>query len=295
MKNRVSCIMLFSMSANAFLALIKIIFGIMFSSVALISDGIHSLSDLFTDVVALIGNHLALKPADKEHPYGHGKIEYLTSLIIGVIIIIVGLEVVINSFNKDIIIPSSVVILVSFVTIIIKLLLSNYLIRQGKKRKNNILVASGLESRMDVLSSIIVMISLILIQFSKTIEIFKYCDILASIIIAIFIILSGIKIIKENVSIVLGEQETDEEYIEKVSDIIKNVDGVLGIESLVLMKYGHKYNLNLTVNMDGDITITESHIIADNIENNIKKEYEKIEYINIHIKPKVSVKSFGDF
>lgn len=285
MKNRVSCIMLFSMSANAFLALIKIIFGIMFSSVALISDGIHSLSDLFTDVVALIGNHLALKPADKEHPYGHGKIEYLTSLIIGVIIIIVGLEVVINSFNKDIIIPSSVVILVSFVTIIIKLLLSNYLIRQGKKRKNNILVASGLESRMDVLSSIIVMISLILIQFSKTIEIFKYCDILASIIIAIFIILSGIKIIKENVSIVLGEQETDEEYIEKVSDIIKNVDGVLGIESLVLMKYGHKYNLNLIVNMDGDITITESHIIADNIENNIKKEYDKIEYINIHIEP----------
>ena len=285
MKNRVSCIMLFSMSANAFLALIKIIFGIMFSSVALISDGIHSLSDLFTDVVALIGNYLALKPADKEHPYGHGKIEYLTSLIIGVIIIIVGIEVVINSFNKDIITPSSVVILVSFVTIIIKLLLSNYLIRQGKKRKNNILVASGLESRMDVLSSIIVMISLILIQFSKTIEIFKYCDILASIIIAIFIILSGIKIIKENVSIVLGEQETDEEYIEKVSDIIKNVDGVLGIESLVLMKYGHKYNLNLIVNMDGDITITESHIIADNIENNIKKEYEKIEYINIHIEP----------
>lgn len=285
MKNRVSCIMLFSMSANAFLALIKIIFGIMFSSVALISDGIHSLSDLFTDVVALIGNHLALKPADKEHPYGHGKIEYLTSLIIGVIIIIVGIEVVINSFNKDIITPSSVVILVSFVTIIIKLLLSNYLIRQGKKRKNNILVASGLESRMDVLSSIIVMISLILIQFSKTIEIFKYCDILASIIIAIFIILSGIKIIKENVSIVLGEQETDEEYIEKVSAIIKNVDGVLGIESLVLMKYGHKYNLNLIVNMDGDITITESHIIADNIENNIKKEYEKIEYINIHIEP----------
>lgn len=285
MKNRVSCIMLFSMGANAFLALIKIIFGIMFSSVALISDGIHSLSDLFTDVVALIGNHLALKPADKEHPYGHGKIEYLTSLIIGVIIIIVGIEVVINSFNKDIIIPSSVVILVSFVTIIIKLLLSNYLIRQGKKRKNNILVASGLESRMDVLSSIIVMISLFLIQFSKTIEIFKYCDILASIIIAIFIILSGIKIIKENVSIVLGEQETDEEYIEKVSGIIKNVDGVLGIESLVLMKYGHKYNLNLIVNMDGDITITESHIIADNIENNIKKEYEKIEYINIHIEP----------
>lgn len=285
MKNNVTRVMLTSVITNIFLALMKVISGIIFKSGALISDGIHSFSDLITDIFAIIGGVIARKPADREHPYGHGKAEYLTSLVIGVVIIIVGGEVIYTSINKDIIIPSIFVVVISLITIIAKLLLSSYIIHQGKKLNNSILIASGKESRTDVISSIVVLISAILMQFGKVNKIFEYSDLLASIIVGLFIINIGINIIKENASNILGEQETDRKYIAKIKKSIKKIDGVLGIRDLVILKFGHKSSLNLTITMDGNITLNDAHNKADLIEQEIKDYSSNIEYINIHIEP----------
>ncbi len=285
MKNKVSSVMIYSVLTNIFLATIKVISGIIFSSGALISDGIHSFSDLVTDIVAIVGNHLARKPADKEHPYGHGKIEYLTSLIIGIVIIIVGFEVIYNSFKKEIVVPSILVAIISFITIIAKMLLSNYIIHQGRKMNNNILVASGEESRMDVISSIVVLVSALLMQLGSISKVFEYSDLVASIIVGIFILHTGLNILKDNVSVVLGEQETDRTYLNKIKKMIRKTDGVIGIKSLVIMKFGHKSSLTLTILMDGKTTIDEAHEIADLIEDKIRSYSEKIEFINIHIEP----------
>lgn len=285
MKNKVSSVMMSSVITNIILATIKVISGIIFSSGALISDGIHSFSDLVTDVVAIVGNYLARKPADKEHPYGHGKIEYLTSLIIGIVIIVVGFEVIYNSFKREIVIPSILVAVISFITIIAKMLLSNYIIRQGKKMNNNILVASGEESRMDVISSIVVLISALLMQLGSISKVFEYSDLVASVIVGIFILHTGLNILRDNVSVVLGQQETDRTYLNKIKKMIRKTDGVLGIKSLVIMKFGHKSSLTLTILMDGQTTIEEAHKIADLIEDKIRNYSEKIEFINIHIEP----------
>lgn len=285
MKNKVSSVMIYSVLTNIFLATIKVISGIIFSSGALISDGIHSFSDLVTDIVAIVGNYLARKPADKEHPYGHGKIEYLTSLIIGIVIIIVGFEVIYNSFKKEIVVPSILVAIISFITIIAKMLLSNYIIHQGRKMNNNILVASGEESRMDVISSIVVLVSALLMQLGSISKVFEYSDLVASIIVGIFILHTGLNILKDNVSVVLGEQETDRTYLNKIKKMIRKTDGVVGIKSLVIMKFGHKSSLTLTILMDGKTTIDEAHKIADLIEDKIRNYSEKIEFINIHIEP----------
>ena len=285
MKNKVSSVMMSSVITNIILATIKVISGIIFSSGALISDGIHSFSDLVTDVVAIVGNYLARKPADKEHPYGHGKIEYLTSLIIGIVIIVVGFEVIYNSFKREIVIPSILVAVISFITIIAKMLLSNYIIRQGKKMNNNILVASGEESRMDVISSIVVLISALLMQLGSISKVFEYSDLVASVIVGIFILHTGLNILRDNVSVVLGQQETDRTYLNKIKKMIRKTDGVLGIKSLVIMKFGHKSSLTLTILMDGQTTIEEAHKIADLIEDKIRKYRKKIEFINIHIEP----------
>ncbi len=285
MKNKISSVMIVSVVTNLFLAIFKVITGFLFSSGALLSDGIHSLSDLITDVIAIIGNYLALKPADDKHPYGHGKIEYLTSLIIGILIIAVGIEVIYHAAKKDIVIPSVMVILVSFITIILKLLLSNYIIYQGKKLNNNILMASGKESRTDVISSIVVLISAIMMQLGGISKNFLYADLVASIIVGLFILHIGIKVIRENASIVLGEQETDRDYIKKIRRIIKDTDGVLEINSLIIMKFGHKSSLTLTIVMDGDMKLIDVHKTADIIEDKIREYSEAIEYINIHVEP----------
>lgn len=165
------------------------------------------------------------------------------------------------------------------------MLLSNYIIRQGKKMNNNILVASGEESRMDVISSIVVLISALLMQLGSISKVFEYSDLVASVIVGIFILHTGLNILRDNVSVVLGQQETDRTYLNKIKKMIRKTDGVLGIKSLVIMKFGHKSSLTLTILMDGQTTIEEAHKIADLIEDKIRNYSEKIEFINIHIEP----------
>ena len=283
--NKITKVMMNSIITNSFLSVIKIVTGIIFSSGALLTDGIHSLSDLFTDLVAIVGNILARKPADEEHPYGHGKIEYLTSLAIGLVVIIVGIKVIYESFMHNIVIPSIIVGVVSLITILAKLFLSNYIIRQGEMLNNNILIASGKESRMDVISSVVVFISIGLMQLSRNISFLEYSDKIASIIVGVFIIKSGIDILKDNISVVLGKQETDKKVIKELKNMIKSTEGVLGIRSLVIMKFGHKSSINLVIVMDENTPLKQTHNTADIIEEKIKKYNNDLEYINIHIEP----------
>lgn len=278
-------VMSISMFTNALLAVLKVITGFLFKSSALIADGIHSFSDLITDIFAIIGNKLALKPADKEHPYGHGKIEYLTSIVIGFIILGIGFEVIYSSLHSTIVIPSILVFIVSIITIILKLLLSEYIINKGKQFKNNILIASGKESRMDVISSIVVLVSIISMNLSKYYSVLKYSDKVASIFVGILIIYAGFSVIKENASTLLGKQEDDEEYLHNLRKIVLKNSSISHIDSLYLLKFGSVYELCLTVSMDGNIKLKKAHEMMDVLEKEIKLFDERIKYINIHMEP----------
>jgi len=274
-----------SFLTNFFLSIFKVISGIVFHSSALIADGIHSFSDLVTDVVAIIGNTFSLKPADREHPYGHGNLEYLTSIIIGSIIIAIGLILIGSVIDKEIVIPSALVILVSFITIIAKTILSRYLIKQGIEHKNNILIASGKESSADVVSSIIVLISGILMQFINVVEIFKYADIIASIIVGLFIINTGFSVLKENVSQILGRREEDEEFISDIKIELFSFEEVLEINDIILIKIGPYYKVSIELSMDSSYSLKKAHDIAHNMEKILMIKYDKIKYVNIHVNP----------
>ena len=281
----VSKIMLVSVSVNIILSIVKIIFGGIFKCSSLIADGVHSFSDLITDFISILGSKLSLKPADSKHPFGHGKIEYVTSIIISIVIISLGFLLIINSVNKEIIIPSLVVSLVSLATIVSKYILSNYIYKKGLKLKNNILIASGLESKSDVLSSIVVFISIILMQLSNYIKIFKYSNLIATIIVALFIIKTGFNILKENLSMILESQVTDKEYIENIRKIILKENDVLNIRNLYILINGPYYKLISNINMNDDITLKHAHDIIEKIEQDLKKYDNKIKYIFIHMEP----------
>lgn len=283
--NKIIRVILVSFITNLGLSVSKIIFGILFKSNALIVDGIHSLSDLVTDVVVIFGSKIASKPADLNHPYGHGKLEYMISILIGTIIIILGLGIIFKVNNSEIIIPSILVVVVSFFTIIIKLSLSRYVLSKGKQYKNNLLVASGKESMTDVISSVVVLVSVLLMQLSHYSKYFIYADRVASIIVGIFIIKVGFDTVKDNISTIIGEQETDKEYIDEIRKIILNDSDIKEIKQLILLKYGTYYKLIGELAMDESLSLMEAHSKIDIIEENIINYSDKIAYINIHMCP----------
>ena len=228
-----------SLIVNILLTLTKFVFGIIYKSKVLVADGIHSLSDLATDIVSIYGSKLSLKPADNEHPYGHGKIEYLTSIVIGAVILALALSLLGNSLNAKNTIASNMVLYVTIFTILAKYLISRYILSKGVKYKSNLLVASGKESRSDVISS----------------------------------------------ASILGEIEQDEEYLDKIREIILENSEVVNIEELNIIKYGHYYQANITINMDSDVTLEDACLVSDRIKKKLINKKTRISYAKISINP----------
>jgi cation diffusion facilitator family transporter len=277
--------MFISFLTNALLSTMKVVIGFFSKSSALVADGIHSFSDLITDVVALFGNVLARKPEDKKHPFGHGRIEYVTSAMIGIIVIMIGLFLIFSVVQKEIEIPSKIVIVVSLFTIASKFIVSRYLIRKGRELDNQILIASGKESSTDVISSIVVLIASILIQFEGYFHPFLYADKVASVIVGLFIIHTGFMILKENISILIGEKESNTAYYEEVKNIILESELIHRIDNLIIMKYGYFYSLTVEVSMNSDLSLKEAHDEIEAIEQKLKQKNERTKYIHIHMNP----------
>ena len=277
--------MFISFLTNALLSTMKVVIGFFSKSSALVADGIHSFSDLITDVVDLFGNVLARKPEDKKHPFGHGRIEYVTSAMIGIIVIMIGLFLIFSVVQKEIEIPSKIVIVVSLFTIASKFIVSRYLIRKGRELDNQILIASGKESSTDVISSIVVLIASILIQFEGYFHPFLYADKVASVIVGLFIIHTGFMILKENISILIGEKESNTAYYEEVKNIILESELIHRIDNLIIMKYGYFYSLTVEVSMNSDLSLKEAHDEIEAIEQKLKQKNERTKYIHIHMNP----------
>ena len=274
-----------SLIVNILLTLTKFVFGLIYKSKVLVADGIHSLSDLATDVVSIYGSKLSLKPADNEHPYGHGKIEYLTSIVIGAVILALALSLLGNSLNAKNTIASNMVLYVTIFTILAKYLISRYILSKGVKYKSNLLVASGKESRSDVISSAIVIVTYFLSKLSSYSRIFLYSDTIGTFIIGLIILKTAYRILKENIVSILGEIEQDEEYLDKIREIILENSEVVNIEELNIIKYGHYYQANITINMDSNVTLEDACLVSDRIKKKLINKKTRISYAKISINP----------
>ena len=282
---KVTKVLVKSLIVNILLTLTKFVFGIIYKSKVLVADGIHSLSDLATDVVSIYGSKLSLKPADNEHPYGHGKIEYLTSIVIGAVILALALSLLGNSLNAKNTIASNMVLYVTIFTILAKYLISRYILSKGVKYKSNLLVASGKESRSDVISSAIVIVTYFLSKLSSYSKIFLYSDTIGTFIIGLIILKTAYRILKENIVSILGEIEQDEDYLDKIREIILENSEVVNIEELNIIKYGHYYQANITINMDSNVTLEDARVVSNRIKKKLINKKTRISYAKISINP----------
>jgi len=272
---RESKILIGSILVNIFLIIIKTITGLTFSSKSLIAHAISSLSDLITDIIAILGNLLSKKDPNKKHPYGYGKVEYLTCFIMGIFIICIAISLIIKSFCYSNNILSNSVMIISILSLIIKFSYAKFMLKSGIEYQSNILIVSSKEAMVDALTSIIVIISALLSRLSS------YSDNICTLLISIYIAYMGIKIIKDNAINIIGTIETNEEYLIKIKEIILNNKEILSIRSINIIKYGSYNIMNLDIIFKNNLKLTQIKFITDKIKEKLK--YENIKYINIDV------------
>lgn len=256
--------------SNIFLAVFKIIIGFIIGSLAVIADGINNFSDTGTSIITFVGFRLSGAPADKDHPFGHQRIEYVTGLIIAFFIFSLGLYLAYVSVNKIInpteLIFSWLIIGMLAATVLIKVWQSYFYRKSGKKIKSNALKAAASDSRNDIYATSAIMVSGIVMMYFQV-----NLDGYMSLFVSLFIIYNGIQFIKQSGSLLIGEA-ADPGYKKEVLDMICKYEGVLGVHDLVIHQYGPaKKFITAHVEVDKNVDIIESHRLIDNIERDVSK------------------------
>ena len=268
--------------SNAILCIAKILVGLISGSIAIIADGINNLADASSSVITLAGFKLSALPEDDEHPYGHARIEYITGMIVSVLIVVVGVELIKSSIDK-ILHPESLefswsMVIVLLLAILLKVWQAMFNIKIGKKINSVALTATGTDSRNDVISTTAVLFSIIIGKIAN-IQIDGYMGVL----VALFIIWSGIGLIKETSSPLLGEAP-DPDLVAAISEMASDFDGVLGIHDLVVHNYGPgKVFASIHIEVDANGDLMESHDMVDNIERQLSKKLHIV--LTAHMDP----------
>ncbi len=270
-----------SIVGNVLLFIIKFYAGIQTGSIAIIADSWHTLSDSFSSLVLIIGTKLSQKPADEKHPYGHGRYELISTLIIGFLLFLVSIsffkDSIVNYLNRVEIDFGKLAIIVTIISIIIKEIMAEYAFWIGKKSGNTAVKADGWHHRSDAFSSLIILIGI----FLK-----KYCafiDEILGIIISLIIFYTAFTIIKETIDKILGEAPTPDTV-----NYIKNISFEIAKENISPHNFHiHNYithsELTFHVLLNSKMSLKDAHALITKIENEIKSE-KSIE-VTIHPEP----------
>lgn len=267
---------------NILLFIVKYVMGTISGSIAITSDAFNNLSDAASCIVTLLGYKMAAKPADKDHPFGHGRMEYLTALFIAVLIILVGFELLKNSIDK-IINPVDVkfswIVLASLIiSILIKLWMSFFNAKLGKKINSAVMIATSEDSRTDVIATAVTCVSLICALYTDL-----PVDGFMGIIVSAFVFKAGVDIVRETVDKLLGGP-ADPEVVSAIKDIVRETDRIIGIHDLVIHNYGPGNMIgSFHAEVKSSDNFIEVHDIIDGLEKRIHNELNIM--VTIHMDP----------
>ena len=268
--------------SNAVLSLIKIIIGININSIAVIADAVNNISDIGSSVVAIIGFGVSDKPADEKHPFGHARAEYLSALIIAVMVLLVGFKFLTTSFdrirNPEEIASNTVTLVILLLSISIKIWQANFYTSVGEKIKSSTLKAAAADSRSDVLTTGVVVFSI----FSSGL-VPNPIDGYVGLLVSVFIIYNGWKIVTDAIDPLIGTAP-DKDLVEKVIERVESFEGIRGSHDLIIHSYGGGRNIaTIHAEVSDRMNIVEAHEIIDRAEREISEELH-IDLI-IHMDP----------
>lgn len=270
-------------AVNILLSATQIVSGVLAHSQALIADGLHTLADLFSDFIVLLTSHHAAKAADEDHPYGHGRIETLSSIFLGFLLIAVALAMGYRGIQA-MITPQAVethsyALFFAALAIVSKEFLYQYTIRVARKIKSTLLESNALHHRSDVFSSIVVVIGV-----GAQVAGIDNMDALAAIIVSVMISLMGIHLVKKAFAELI-DTSLDQSLVEKIRKHILNIEGVMDIHSLRSRSMGGMGYIDTEILVNPRLSVSEAHHISLHIEHTIKKAFDDIADITVHIDP----------
>lgn len=271
---------------NTILSIVKFLAGIISHSNAMISDAIHSASDVFSTFIVIIGIKLASKKPDKNHPYGHERLECVAAIVLSIVLFITGLEIG-NEALKNIIqrnyntlqIPGILALITAILSIASKEGMYWYTRYYAKKIDSSALMADAWHHRSDAFSSIGALIGIIGARLG-----FPVMDSVASLVIFVFIGKAAFDIFKDAIDKMV-DHSCDKETEKQIYDCIMKNDNVNGIDSLKTRIFGNKIYVDVEIQVDGSYTLQEAHNIAEVVHDNIEQNFIKVKHVMVHVNP----------
>jgi len=268
----------------------KMTVGLLFGAISISADAINNLSDAGTQLISLFSFKIAAKPADREHPFGHARTEYVASMVVSVLIVIVGVTLFRDSAEKiislikgedDGTVFSWIAVIVLVVSILAKLFLCFLNKSVGKKINSTVMEATATDSLSDAVATTAVLIAMLVFKFTGFNP-----DAYLGLLISCLVLFAGIKILKEMMNLLIGETP-DPEYLEEISEFVLSHEGVLGVHDLLVHGYGPNCSvISLHAEVDGSVNVFETHDIIDNIETEMFSKFGAM--TTIHLDPIVT-------
>ena len=266
----------FNIIINFLVSMIKIGGGIFFQTFTLVIDGIYTIGDLITDILAIVGIKYGKKRANKRYPYGYGRIFYIILLFMGIIGLFIGITVIYFSFTIHYQKPALEIIFLIFMAIILKLYSAKKLFIVGKRKKSELLLASSLESKSEAYSTLGLIIIIILSQFIPKV------DMIGGILIAILLIFKSLQLISHNISLLIGNSFDDEKIKEKIKKYVDKYK-VIHITNLELIQDGPYFQVIITLQAKKDIKVRSLLRIQNRIKKELKATTLGLKFIEFRI------------
>ena len=281
--NKVSFV---TIAGNLILSVMKLLAGIIANSSAMISDAVHSASDVFSTFVVIIGIKMASKEPDKEHPYGHERMECVAAVVLAVVLFITGLGIGVDAFKTiingnygNIKVPGILALIAAIVSIVAKEAMYWYTRFFAKKIDSGALMADAWHHRSDAFSSIGALIGIGGAMLGVPVM-----DAIASLVIFLFIVKAAFDIFKDAMDKMV-DHSCDEETEKQIHDCVMQNKDVRGIDLLQTRVFGNKIYVDVEIQADEMITLREAHNIAERVHDDIEKSFPKVKHIMVHINP----------
>jgi cation diffusion facilitator family transporter len=270
---------------NIFLIGLKFITGIIGNSHALIADAVHSISDLFTDVVVLFGIKSGRKPPDDRYPFGHGRIETLAAATVGLVLIVTAVYLGVRSsmdiyFQKEYH-PTILAVFGAVISIALKETLYHYTLRAGRRIKSQLVVANAWHHRSDALSSLAVLLGVAGARIKPE---WHICDAFAALLVSFFIIKVGLEILGKSIH-ELSDAAPDPEVLHKINQCSLSVEGVIDSHDLKVRSSGGRYQIEIHIIVDALLTVAQGHRVAKAVEKCLMDDVEDLDKVIVHIDP----------
>ena len=281
--NRVSLV---TIIGNVVLSVIKLLAGIIAHSSAMISDAVHSASDVFSTFVVIIGIKLASKKPDKEHPYGHERMECVAAIVLAMVLFITGLGIgleavknIIHGNYGDLQVPGVLALIAAIVSIVSKEAMYWYTRHYAKKIDSSALMADAWHHRSDAFSSIGALIGIGASRLG-----YPVMDSIASLVIFVFIVKAAFDIFKDAIDKMV-DHSCDEETEKQIYDCVMKNENVLGIDLLQTRVFGNKIYVDVEIQADASYTLQKAHDIAEAVHDDIEESFPKVKHIMVHVNP----------